>query len=246
MYSPNADWFELPKQGPFRTFRIYYETSDHERVGAYVVLPTRPNGQGMLYLRGGTRNIGMVRPTRLMQFAQAGFLVMAPFYRGNLGGTGKEDFGHHDIRDATGAYDWLTRHAERVSVFGFSRGGQMALLLAHHRPVERTVSWAGVTNLVWTYEEQRTMQKMLRRFTGGFPETQEQAYQIRSPLYVAPQGQVLLIHGRYDQKVRLRHATNYAARYPSQTRLRIYEQAHQFPLHEKFAVTKEIIDWMLH
>ncbi|WP_214846936.1 prolyl oligopeptidase family serine peptidase [Exiguobacterium sp. s193] len=245
MYSPNADWYELPRQGPFRTFRVYYETSDRERVGAYVVLPTCPNGQGLLYLRGGTRNIGMVRPTRLMQFAQAGFFVMAPFYRGNLGGTGKEDFGHEDVRDATAAFDWLANYVDRVSVFGFSRGGQMALLLAHQRPVARTVSWAGVTNLVWTYEEQRTMQKMLRRFTGGVPEKNPDAYRVRSPLFVSPQGQVLLIHGRYDQNVRLRHATNYAARYPAQTELRIYEQAHQFPIQEKFVVTQEIIDWMI-
>ncbi|MCT4778945.1 MULTISPECIES: S9 family peptidase [Exiguobacterium] len=245
MYSPNADWFELPRQGPFRTFRMFYETSDGERVGAYVVLPVHANGQGLLYLRGGTRNIGMVRPTRLMQFAQAGYLVMAPFYRGNLGGTGKEDFGHHDILDAVAAFDWLNERVERTSVFGFSRGGQMALLLAHYRPVARTVSWAGVTNLVWTYEEQRTMQKMLRRFTGGMPDQQKQAYQVRSPLYFPPQGDVLLIHGLYDENVRLRHATNYAARYPGQTHLKVYQYAHQFPIHQKIAVTGQVIDWML-
>ncbi|WP_131502120.1 alpha/beta hydrolase family protein [Exiguobacterium sp. s166] len=245
MYSPNADWFELPRQGPFRTFRVFYETSDGERVGAYIILPVRANGQGLLYLRGGTRNIGMVRPTRLMQFAQAGYLVMAPFYRGNLGGTGKEDFGQRDILDAISAFDWLDQYVERTSVFGFSRGGQMALLLAHHREVARTVSWAGVTNLIWTYEEQRTMQKMLRRFTGGVPEQRLEAYRVRSPLYFPPQGDVLLIHGLYDQNVRLRHATNYAARYPEKTRLLVYQYAHQFPIHQKMLVTKQVIDWML-
>ena len=187
----------------------------------------------------------MVRPTRLMQFAQAGYLVMAPFYRGNLGGTGKEDFGHRDILDAISAFDWLDQYVERTSVFGFSRGGQMALLLAHHREVARTVSWAGVTNLTWTYEEQQTMRKMLRRFTGGVPEQQSQAYRVRSPLYFPPQGEVLLIHGLYDQNVRLRHATNYAARYPEQTRLIVYQYAHQFPIHQKMLVTKQVIDWML-
>ncbi|WP_393965960.1 alpha/beta hydrolase family protein [Exiguobacterium sp. S22-S28] len=245
MYSPNADWFELPRQGPFRSFRMFYETSDGERVGAYVIFPVQANGQGLLYLRGGTRHIGMVRPTRLMQFAQAGYLVMAPFYRGNLGGTGKEDFGNQDILDAISAFDWLDQRVERTSVFGFSRGGQMALLLAHHRPVKRTVSWAGVTNLVWTYEEQRTMQKMLRRFTGGTPDQQQKAYHVRSPLYYRPQGEVLLIHGLYDQNVKLRHATNYAARYPRQTHLKIYQYAHQFPVHQKMEVTDDVMKWMM-
>lgn len=243
MYLANADWFELPRQGPFRTFRMFYTTTDGERVGAYIVLPQVANGQGILYLRGGTRSIGMVRPTRLLAFAQAGFFVMAPFYRGNLGGTGKEDFGHRDVEDACSAFDWLQQRVSHVHAFGFSRGGQMALLLAHHRPVSRTVSWAGVTELTWTYEEQKTMQKMLRRYTGGTPDTVPEAYKVRSPLHVAPQGEVLLIHGAYDENVHLRHATAYAARHPDQTLLQTYAYAHQFPIHEKLRVTRDILTW---
>ena len=36
---------------------------------------------GFLYLRGGIKNVGTVRPARLIQFASQGFIVMAPFYR---------------------------------------------------------------------------------------------------------------------------------------------------------------------
>jgi len=43
----------------------------------------------------------------------------------------------------------------------------------------------------------------------------------------------------------LRHATNYAARYPEKTRLLVYQYAHQFPIHQKMLVTKQVIDWML-
>lgn len=34
---------------------------------------------GFLYLRGGIKNVGMVRPGRIVQFAAQGFVVFAPF-----------------------------------------------------------------------------------------------------------------------------------------------------------------------
>lgn len=43
---------------------------------------------GFLYLRGGIKNVGKVRPGRIVQFAAQGFIVFAPFYRGNQGGKG--------------------------------------------------------------------------------------------------------------------------------------------------------------
>jgi hypothetical protein len=38
---------------------------------------------GFLYLRGGIKNVGKVRPARIAQFAQEGFVVFAliPYYK---------------------------------------------------------------------------------------------------------------------------------------------------------------------
>ena len=44
--------------------------------------------EGIIYLRGGMQHIGMVRPARIAQFASQGFVVFAPYYRGNRGGEG--------------------------------------------------------------------------------------------------------------------------------------------------------------
>ena len=55
---------------------------------------------GFLYLRGGIKNVGKVRPARIVQFAAEGFIVFAPFYRGNQGGEGDEDFAGEDRYDA--------------------------------------------------------------------------------------------------------------------------------------------------
>ncbi len=82
---------------------------------------------GFLYLRGGIKNVGTVRPARLIQFASQCFIVMAPFYRGNQGGEGNEDFAGDDRYDAFAAYDLLKQlpnvHHDRIHIFGFSRGG---------------------------------------------------------------------------------------------------------------------------
>lgn len=54
---------------------------------------------GLIYCRGGIRKVGMVRKRRIMSMAKRGFVVFAPFYRGNEGGEGREDFGGEDRFD---------------------------------------------------------------------------------------------------------------------------------------------------
>ena len=45
--------------------------------------------EGIVYMRGGIQHVGMARPARVAQFASQGFVVFAPYYRGNRGGEGK-------------------------------------------------------------------------------------------------------------------------------------------------------------
>ena len=52
--------------------------------------------EGILYCRGGMQSIGMVRPARIAQIASEGFIVFAPYYRGNRGGEGKDEFAGED------------------------------------------------------------------------------------------------------------------------------------------------------
>lgn len=104
--------------------------------------------EGVLYLRGGIKNVGMVRPSRIAQFASQGFVVMAPFYRGNQGGEGNEDFAGDDRYDAFSALELLKNLSNvkknRIHVFGFSRGGVMALFAAiHDSTVCSVVTWGG-------------------------------------------------------------------------------------------------------
>ncbi|WP_394235661.1 alpha/beta hydrolase family protein [Niallia oryzisoli] len=166
---------------------------------------------GFLYLRGGIKNVGKVRPARIVQFASEGFIVFAPFYRGNQGGDGNEDFAGEDREDAFAAFNLLTSHnrVKKVHIFGFSRGGVMALLTGIRFPeAASVVTWGGVSDMSLTYVERKDLRRMMKRVIGGTPTKVPEQYQFRTPLYELEQLEppVLIIHGRKDTNVSVEHA----------------------------------------
>lgn len=166
---------------------------------------------GFLYLRGGIKSVGKVRPSRLVQFACEGFIVFAPFYRGNQGGEGYEDFAGDDREDAFAGFRILQKHlrVKRVHVFGFSRGGVMALLTALEFPeTASVVTWGGVSDMTLTYMEREDLRRMMKRVIGGTPTKYPERYKFRTPLYQIDQlgCPTLIIHGSKDQNVSVDHA----------------------------------------
>jgi dipeptidyl aminopeptidase/acylaminoacyl peptidase len=166
---------------------------------------------GFLYLRGGIKNVGKVRAARIAQFAQEGFIVFAPYYRGNQGGEGNEDFAGKDREDAFSAYLLLQAwpQVKKVHIFGFSRGGVMALLTGNQFPdAASLVTWGGVSDMSLTYFEREDLRKMMKRVIGGTPEKFPERYQERTPLFELEklQAPVLIIHGVRDQNVSVEHA----------------------------------------
>ena len=107
--------------------------------------------EGILYFRGGMQSIGMVRPARIAQIASEGFIVFAPYYRGNRGGEGKDEFAGEDRLDAVYGVDVLKAIlscSNRIHLFAFSRGGIMALWIAILRnDITSLVTWAGVSDI---------------------------------------------------------------------------------------------------
>ena len=141
--------------------------------------------EGIIYLRGGIQGIGMVRPARISQIASQGFIVFAPYYRGNRGGEGKDEFAGDDRMDSVNAVDVLKQNAkvntERIHLFAFSRGGIMALWTAILRDdITSVVTWAGVSDIVSTYKERKDMRRMMKRVIGGSPNSNPEAYRERS------------------------------------------------------------------
>lgn len=166
---------------------------------------------GFLYLRGGIKGVGKVRPGRIIQFASKDFVVFAPYYRGNLGGEGREDFAGEDRIDAYAAYKVLMNYSKvtNVHVFGFSRGGIMALWTAIQFPnVTSLVTWGGVSDMFLTYEERVDLRRMMKRVIGGTPSKFPERYEERTPLNELEKIQcpVLIIHGSHDENVSVEHA----------------------------------------
>lgn len=169
---------------------------------------------GFLYLRGGMQSIGMVRPARVTQFAAQGFIVFAPYYRGNRGGEGRDEFAGDDRYDAIHAVEVLKNYCNhRIHVFGFSRGGIMALWTAILRnDITSLVTWAGVSDATATYWERMDMRRMMKRVIGGTPNRVPEAYDARTPLFEIEQitAPVLIIHGLRDENVDIEHARQLA------------------------------------
>ena len=192
--------------------------SEGLRVKAYYIIPLGEDGKplvcpGLVYCRGGIRKVGMVRLPRMITLARRGYAVLAPVYRGNLGGDGYEDFGGEDRFDLIHALRLMRSLPEvdpsPLSLIGFSRGAIMALCAAAEcrEQLGAVAVWGGVSDLTLTYEERVDLRRMLRRVV-GHPKKQPEQYERRSPRLWAQHidSPVLIIHGSEDEQVSVKHA----------------------------------------
>lgn len=248
---------------PHPEIDIYLVTyiSDGMKVKGFLAEPKwkRESGggklPGFLYLRGGIKNVGMVRIGRLIQFASEGFIVMAPFYRGNCGGEGYEDFAGEDRMDALSALKILKEHPlvdeNCIHVFGFSRGGVMALIVGlEEMAVASVVTWGGVSNMARTYEERVDLRRMMKRVIGGSPDKVPELYQWRTPLHTIEniKAPILIIHGALDQNVSVQHSYDLARKLQEHNKpftcWIFKEHTHYFPPKINRKVVKDLCEWM--
>lgn len=180
--------------------------------GCFVRPAEKKRWPPLMYLRGGIRNAGMVRLERMITFAKRGYAVFAPYYRGNRGGEGREDFAGEDRYDAYNALNVFRQLDDvqpgPVPLIGFSRGAVMALLAARDcEEVGAVAVWGGVSDMWLTYEERVDLRRMMRRVV-GHPRRTPEAYLSRSPVcwaqWIRPP--VLIVHGMEDEKVSVEHA----------------------------------------
>ncbi|RKD24432.1 hypothetical protein BEP19_08570 [Ammoniphilus oxalaticus] len=218
-----------------------------------------PKGAGpfplLLYCRGGLRNIGMTKLAWIAHFVSRGFVVFAPFYRGNRGGEGREDFGGDDRHDVMDALSWLKQlpfiDPARIHLFGFSRGAIPALYTAMKFPEICSVAvWGGVSDLNLTYEERVDLRRMLRRVVGGPPWKNGKAYARRSPVFDIKtlECPVLIIHGKQDQLVGVAHAHRLAeALRQAGKRYQLWideQQGHLFNVAQQAVEMDRMLTWM--
>ncbi|MDQ0224503.1 alpha/beta hydrolase family protein [Metabacillus niabensis] len=208
------DKVKFPSPNPRIELSVVTYLSNNLKVKGLLAVPKgKGKFEAILYLRGGIKSVGMVRVGRIIQFASEGFVVMAPFYRGNQGGEGNEDFAGDDRYDAISAIELLREHPmvqqERIHLFGFSRGGVMALIAGiMSKHIRSVVTWGGVSDMVLTYIEREDLRRMMKRVIGGTPTKFPKRYKWRTPLYELGKmnAPVLIIHGVKDKNVSVEHA----------------------------------------
>jgi len=211
--------------------------------------------EGIIYLRGGMQHIGMVRPSRIAQLASNGFVVFAPYYRGNRGGEGRDEFAGPDRLDAVNAVDVLKQSkkmiTDRIHLFAFSRGGIMALWTAILRKdITSVVTWAGVSDVVFTYHERQDMRRMMRRVIGGTPNNNPDAYRERTALFRINElnAPVLIIHGMLDEHVSFEQAVlleNALQRYDKKYETWYFpEYTHYIPPAKNMEIVLDLCKWM--
>jgi dipeptidyl aminopeptidase/acylaminoacyl peptidase len=108
--------------------------SDGLRVVAYVYGPARPSPSPLpviVYNRGSyvAGDLAPVLVPMMRRLADAGFLVVAPQYRGSDGGEGRDEMGGADVADVMNAVRVAKRldaaDSTRIYMYGESRGGMM-------------------------------------------------------------------------------------------------------------------------
>lgn len=182
---------------------------DHLKVKALMMTPYSKVNRIVVYLRGGKGQVGRVRAARLMQFANEQTLVMGPYYRGNNGSEGKDEFYRGDLNDVTEFIRIL--HSKYPNAFihmiGFSRGGLQGLLTFQDLPVDSYIIWGGVSDIHLMYEERVDLRGMLRRMV-GHPKKDHEAYEVREAIqYITPQSPpILIVHGGKDKQVGIHQA----------------------------------------
>ncbi|MDN6414431.1 prolyl oligopeptidase family serine peptidase [Staphylococcus gallinarum] len=182
---------------------------DNLKVRGLMMRPTRTVKRIVIYLRGGKGQVGMVRTGRLMQFSNAHTLVFGPYYRGNNGSEGKDEFYGGDLDDVCVAVRILhdMYPDAPIHMVGFSRGGLQGLLTFQALPVSSFIIWGGVSNIHLMYEERVDLRGMLRRMI-GHPKKDHAAYAKRDALTSLNSEcpPIFIVHGGKDKQVGIHQA----------------------------------------
>jgi dipeptidyl aminopeptidase/acylaminoacyl peptidase len=241
------------KQGVL-LYRLTYVSEGYKVKGYLAVPESGTPSPGLIFCRGGIRKVGMVRKRRIMSMALRGYAVFAPFYRGNEGGEGREDFGGEDRFDVFHAITLVQSLPEvepgPIPLIGFSRGAIMALLAARLcEGVGPVVVWGGVSDLFETYEERVDLRRMLKRVVGN-PRKQPEAYESRSPVCWIEEikAPVLIVHGTLDAQVSVTHARKLAEGLEAAGKdyaMELYEGlGHRFPREADEKALDSVFAWI--
>lgn len=175
-----------------RLMDLRYRSDDCE-VEGFVCVPARTEGilPAVIFNRGGNREYGALQGEKLCGLAALGYAVFASQYRGNCGGTGREEFGGSDVNDVIRlidiALDLPSVNKNGVYMFGRSRGGMMTYLAcARDARIRAAAVAAGLSDCFIMYDRfdgqlmEYDMREDFNELVGGPPTEMPEEYVKRS------------------------------------------------------------------
>lgn len=187
--------------------------SDDLTVGAYIYRPVKARGPQpiVVFNRGSyTRPNGFAGEMLVManRYAQAGYVVVAPHYRGSNGWSGRDELGGADLSDLMNIAPMLKRlpgvDESRVFLAGESRGGMMVYMaLREGFPARAAAVWGAISDLEPLIAPGGRQARYAPMIWPNLEQDRERIIQTRSALrwperISAP---VLIMHGGADKDI---------------------------------------------
>ncbi len=239
-----------------RCERLMYRSSGL-RVTGYVLRPATPGPHPViLWLRGGNRDFAKIEQVTLLNLnwlAEAGFVVIAPQYRGVDGGEGGDEFGGADVDDVMAlvplAHSLPEADPSRLYVLGGSRGAMQATIaMRRGLPVRAAAFRGGMFDLKTLLSRRPTFEKGWREMMPDFAIDPVAAMERRSAVFWANElhTPILMVHGRQDWRSPLDGAQAFGAKLALAGvphKLVVYERdEHQLALHRTEWLS-EVVKW---
>ena len=203
-----------------KPFLVHYPSTDGKwTISAFVYVPYNMPRDGrnaaVVYVHGGPTAQTVNGFDRIVQYlANAGYLVIAPNYRGS-NGYGKEfmdanrfDMGGGDLADIVAAAEWIKKSGypdpKKIVLMGGSYGGYLTMMGVTKVPDEWAAGVAIVPFVNW-FTEVKNEDPLLQQYdlaTMGDPEKNKALWEERSPVFFADriQAPLLVLAGAHDPR----------------------------------------------
>ena len=222
-YATPEEYAAAVRETRFRLTRVSYP-SDGLTVFAYVYAPAevpKTKLPVVVFNRGSYiwKEFAGEYLTTFHRLALAGFVVVAPMYRGSGGAEGKDDIGGADLNDLlnVGAVirELPSANPDLVFMYGESRGAMMTYqAIREHFPMRAAATYGGFTDLRPLTDPGGKFAQLATTLWPDYAERRDEIATRRSAVHWADRFDtpVLIIHGGADTDLPASHALALATR----------------------------------